>query len=133
MPAIADPDIVIVEYNYRFGFSKAITIPYDPDFVRSKVHHSMIYFGASLKALCILGEKKGYDFVGCSSNGVNAFFVKKSLRSNRIRALSVEEGYRKGNCCEYRDSEGNHEKMSPDEEIDFLMNKIELPFVEVEV
>src|SRR5690606_10773581 len=33
-----DPAIVIVEYNARFGTGLAVTVPYDPDFIRAKAH-----------------------------------------------------------------------------------------------
>ncbi|MFM6608172.1 MAG: hypothetical protein ACKPJO_23270, partial [Dolichospermum sp.] len=75
-----NPAIVISEYNFRFGANKAVTVPYDASFVRSKAHYSNIYYGASLKALCILADKKGYAFVGCNSAGNNAFFVRKDLK-----------------------------------------------------
>jgi hypothetical protein len=34
-------------------------------------------FGAPLHLMKILGESKGYEFVGVSASGVNAFFVHK--------------------------------------------------------
>ena len=38
-----------------------------------RLHFSNVYFGGSLKVMCDLGRKKGYEFVGTNSNGVNAF------------------------------------------------------------
>jgi hypothetical protein len=35
---VISPAIVIVEYNFRFGMNKAITIPYDEYFDRAKAH-----------------------------------------------------------------------------------------------
>ena len=52
------PRIVVIEYNSRFGADRAVTVPYDASFVRRRAHHSMIYFGASLRALVNLGKKK---------------------------------------------------------------------------
>lgn len=72
---VVNPAIVVCEYNAVFGDCCRITIPYDPDFVRAKVHHSNLYFGASLPALIDLGKRKGYVFVGTGSSGCNAFFV----------------------------------------------------------
>ena len=72
-----DADIVITEYNSIFGKSQAVTVPYDPEFYRTKAHHSNLYWGASLKAFVMLANKKGYVFVGCNHNGNNAYFVKK--------------------------------------------------------
>jgi hypothetical protein len=87
-----DPMLVIVEYNSVFGSRRAVTIPYDPDFARTRAHASNLYYGASLKALCLLADRKGYAFVGSNSAGNNAYFVKRS-RLGPLKALSVEEGY----------------------------------------
>jgi len=73
------PRILVVEYNSVFGPEHAITIPYDPAFVRGKAHPSHLYFGASLRALCLLASAKGYAFVGSNSAGNNAFFVREDL------------------------------------------------------
>ena len=56
----ARPVIVIAEYNSVFGRNRAVTIPYDPVFNRTRSHHSNLYWGASLKALVSLGRRKGY-------------------------------------------------------------------------
>ena len=74
-----NPRVIVCEYNSVFGNKKKVTVPYKTDFVRSKEHFSELYFGASLAAFCDLAEKKGYDFVGTSSAGVNAYFVRKDL------------------------------------------------------
>jgi len=60
---VVNPILLIIEYNSVLG-ADAITVPYDPKFVRMKAHYSNLYFGASLKALCYLAEKKGYAFIG---------------------------------------------------------------------
>jgi UDP-glucose 4-epimerase len=59
---IVAPSIVVVEYNSRFGPERAVTVPYDPAFVRTTAHHSNIYYGASLAALCLLAKRKDYFF-----------------------------------------------------------------------
>ena len=59
---VVQPAIVIVEYNSRFGSQRAVTVPYDPAFVREKAHFSCAYYGASLPALVALGRRKGYAF-----------------------------------------------------------------------
>ena len=56
---VVTPAIVIVEYNHRFGSERAVAVPYSADFQRSNAHHSNIYYGASLAALCRLGTEKG--------------------------------------------------------------------------
>src|SRR5262249_904452 len=68
------PDIVVTEYNGVFGVDRAITIPYQADFLRSKAHFSHLYAGASLAAMVRLGEEKGYAFIGSNSAGNNAYF-----------------------------------------------------------
>lgn len=89
---VVNPRIVICEFNSVFGDQEAITIPYDEIFHRANAHYSELYFGASLKALCDLAEKKGYDFIGCNSKGVNAYFVRKDV-SGPFKKLTASEGY----------------------------------------
>lgn len=86
------PMIVVAEYNSLFGAQHAVTIPYDPTFQRSHAHYSNLYWGASLKALCLLAERKGYAFVGSNSAGNNAYFVRFDKLTN-IRPLDAEQGY----------------------------------------
>lgn len=100
-----NPAIVVVEYNSVFGPRHAITIPYDPAFRRSHAHYSNLFWGCSLKALCLLAERKGYVFVGCNSAGNNAYFVQKD-RVGKLRALTAEEGYVTSQFRESRDQEG---------------------------
>lgn len=104
---IISPRIVVIEYNSRFGADRAVTIPYDEFFIRSQAHHSMIYFGASLKALVNLGKKKGYSFVGCNKNGVNAFFVRSDVLKDPLQQVSAEVGYVAGKLREARDVDGH--------------------------
>ena len=47
------PDIVICEYNSRFGGERAVTLPYDASFYRTKAHYSNLYFGASIRAMSV--------------------------------------------------------------------------------
>jgi hypothetical protein len=102
---MVSPRIVICEYNSIFGSEFPISVPYEKDFVRTTAHYSNLYFGASLPALCLLAEKKGYDFVGTNSVGSNAFFVRKDF-SQGIKKLSAKEGYIKSNIRESRDNNG---------------------------
>jgi hypothetical protein len=126
---VINPAIVVAEYNSRFGPSKALTTPYDPAFVRSKAHHSMIYYGTSLQALCLIAEEKGYDLVGCNSAGNNAFFVRKDLRPDYMPALTSEEAYVAGQFRESRHEDGQLMLLTLEEETKLLDS---LPLVEVE-
>ena len=123
-----NPAIVVSEYNFRFGANRSVTVPYDANFVRTQAHHSNIYFGASLRALCSLADKKGYAFLGCNSAGVNAFFVRKDLKPDHIKALSVEEGYVAGKFRESCNQEGELIFLNLEEEQKILES---LPLVEV--
>ncbi len=111
---VVDPVVVVAEYNSVFGIDRAVTVPYKPDFVREHAHYSYLYFGASLKALCVLAEEKGYAFVGSNSIGNNAYFVKKN-RLGELRALSAEEGYVYSRFRESRDKKGNLNYLSGSE------------------
>ncbi len=124
-----DPAIVIVEYNARFGTGLAVTVPYDPDFIRAKAHYSMIYYGASLRAMCFLGRQKGYAFVGCNSAGNNAFFVRRDLMKSPLMELTVEEGFIGNQFRESRDKNGNLAFLTMEEEAMILK---ELPVIDVE-
>ncbi|MCX6365097.1 MAG: hypothetical protein NTX57_00075 [Armatimonadetes bacterium] len=97
------PDIVIVEYNFRFGPEAAVVVPYDPSFVKHEAHPSALYYGASLEALVRLGARKGYDFVGCSEGGANAFFVRHMKRPESIPARTAIQGFVYGTHDEWRE------------------------------
>ena len=117
---VINPAIVIIEYNARFGPDISVSVPYDSDFDRYKKHHSMIYFGASIKALCSLAAKKGYAFVGCGSSGLNAFFVRQDLMVEEIKELTVEEGYIRNKFRESRNKEGELIYLSQEAEYQLL-------------
>lgn len=103
---VINPAIVIIEYNSLFGYERAITIPYDENFDRMNAHYSGLYHGASLSALCHLGNKKGYSFIGTCSNGVNAFFIKND-KINTLKILNAAEGYSISKFRQNRDKHGN--------------------------
>jgi hypothetical protein len=90
---VVNPRIVVAEYNASFGDQRAITIPYDPEFVRYERHSSGFYHGASLAALQKLGTQKGYQLVGCDFTGVNAFFVRNDLMTVGLKTISVADAF----------------------------------------
>ena len=118
---LINPAIVICEYNGLFGSAFPVSIPYDPDFYRTKVHFSNLYFGASLPALVILGNKKGYDFVGSNSAGSNAFFVKKELSAN-LKKYSAKDGFREPVFRQSRDAQGKLTYLNKKESRQILEN-----------
>lgn len=89
--SIVQPRIVVVEYNALFGPVATVTVPYDPGFTWDRAHWSKMYHGASLAALVHLADAKGYDFVGCESHGVNAFFVRRDLVHDLERGDAVRD------------------------------------------
>lgn len=89
---VVQPQIVIMEYNSMFGNKAAISVPYDDQFYVTNAHYSNLFFGASLKAMCLLADKKGYSLVGSNTNGNNAYFVRNDKMGN-LKAVSAENGY----------------------------------------
>lgn len=122
------PSIVVLEYNARFGPERAVTVPYDPGFVRTIAHHSNIYYGASLAALCLLGKRKGYSFVGCNTAGNNAFFVRNELRPPALPELTSVEGFVMSHFRESRAADGALAFLTDAQEVAILD---EFPLVEV--
>ena len=101
------PEIVIIEYNSVFGNKRPISVPYREDFDRTKAHYSNLYFGASLPACCYLAEKKGYSFIGCTSSGNNAYFVRDDRINKIVKTVEIEDGYVCSKSRESRDEKGN--------------------------
>lgn len=99
------PIIVVCEYNADFGAENAWTIPYQADFVYG-IEHPGNYWGTSLLSLCDLAEEKGYAFIGCNSQGNNAYFVRKD-RLGPFKRLLCEAGYNPAKFFMVRDNEGN--------------------------
>lgn len=113
---VVSPVIAIVEYNSVLGPDRAVTVPYDPAFDRTRAHHSNLYWGCSLKALCRLAEKKGYAFVGANSNGNNAYFVRKD-RMGPLSPVDASAGYVLSKYRESRDAAGRLTYASGDERL----------------
>jgi hypothetical protein len=74
-----DAAIVVCECNPIFGDTASIVVPYDAAFTRLRAHASGLYFGASVAALRQLADQRGYEFLGTTSTGINAFFIRKDL------------------------------------------------------
>lgn len=84
------PRVVVIEYNATLRPPHRLVMRYHP----AHVWDGSNYFGASLKALEVLGERKGYSLVGCSLAGTNAFFVRHDLAAGRFLApFSAENHY----------------------------------------
>lgn len=125
---VVSPAVTVVEYNARFGADRAVTVPYKADFIRTKEHYSGIYFGASLAALCLLGKRKGYSFIGCNSTGVNAFFVREDLKPIEMLELTPQQGFVQAKFRDSRAKDGTLSFLTKEDEAAILKN---LPLVEV--
>lgn len=85
------PRAVVVEYNAVFRPPHQVVQEYDA----AHRWKSDGYFGASLKALQVLGTRKGYCLVGCNFAGSNAFFVHEDLVGAMFsRPFTAEHHYR---------------------------------------
>jgi hypothetical protein len=86
------PRVAVVEYNALLGPSAPWVMEYNPAHARERVIATS-YYGASLKALEMLGRRKGYSLVGCDFLGVNAFFVRNDLLEDRFCAPYTSENH----------------------------------------
>lgn len=123
-----DPSIVIIEYNARLGNEKNYVVPYKKDFERNKAHYSGIYYGASIQALVKLGNEKGYAFICCNNAGNNLFFVKRDLLNNKVKELSIKDGFIKNKFRESRNKNGDLIFLTKKKEEEIIFN---LPLIEV--
>jgi hypothetical protein len=93
------PRVVIVEYNAAWFPPMSLTIPYVEQFQWQQTN----YFGASLKALELSANQKGYRLVGCCFAGVNAFFVRDDLCNNSFcEPFTAENHYEPARYWMYR-------------------------------
>jgi len=109
-------DIVICEYNSRFGSERAVTIPYDSNFYRTDAHSSNLYFDASIRALTLLGQQKGYALVYGNEIGSNLFFIRRELLNDVVYEKTVEECYVRAKYRQARDPQGKLMLLSIEDE-----------------
>lgn len=70
------PQLVIIEYNGALPIDKSWSMPYNDKHSWDRTD----WYGASLLALSVIGNRKGYTLV--YANGVNAFFVRSDAFDN---------------------------------------------------
>jgi hypothetical protein len=111
-----NPSIIIFEYNSVFGKERAISVPYNPVFDRTKAHYSNMFWGASLPAFDHIANKRGYSLVGCNTTGMNAFYVRNDLLNETVCKKSINEcfieskfkqGLNKDGSLSYLDNESS--------------------------
>lgn len=83
------PRVVVVEYNAGLPADMDWKVRYNPN----AVWDGSLNFGASLKALELLGRELGYSLVGCDFHGNNAFFVRDDLTGDQFAAPFTAENH----------------------------------------
>lgn len=81
------PRVVVVEYNATIPASVDWKVDYYPE----RLWNDTSCFGASLKAYELLGRKLGYCLVGCTLNGIDAFFVREDLCEDKFEEPFTSE------------------------------------------
>lgn len=122
------PDLIICEFNPILEKYGPVSVPYDPLFVRSKMHYSNVYYGASLQAIDYIACKKGYRLVAISSKGSNAFFVKMDQLVDVLPTVDVAVACKKSYSRESRNEDGSLSYISNDDISEVLKG---LPLVDV--
>jgi hypothetical protein len=84
------PRVVVLEFNYRWGPRRAVTVPYRPDF-RVEGHKHPWCCGASLPAFVKLGRERGYRLVGTHRLDFNALFLRSDTGPDLFPEVSAEE------------------------------------------
>jgi methyltransferase FkbM-like protein len=126
---VVAPRIIVAEYNSVFGGEAAVTVPYDPSFVRGEKHWSWLYWGASLAALANLAGEKGYALVGGNRAGNNAFFVRRDLLGE-MPEIDVLGAYRPSRFRESRSRTGELSYVARHE--DRLRVIADMPLIDLE-
>jgi hypothetical protein len=90
------PRVVVLEYNWIWGASRSVTIPYRPDYVNAdpggvRGGIGNRYFGGSLPAFVKLGREKGYRLIGCEGWGFNAFFLRNDVGADILPEIEASE------------------------------------------
>lgn len=83
------PRVVIIEYNSIFRPGCHFVVDYDANAMWDGTSNT----SASLEALYQLGLKKGYKLVASSFSGVNAFFVREDLVTDKFTGPFTAENH----------------------------------------
>jgi len=86
---VVEPRVVVLEYQDILGPKDAVTVPYDPEFDRFKIHPD--FCGASLAAFTKLASEKGYRLVGTNRYGYNAFYIKNGIGEDYFPEIQVTD------------------------------------------
>lgn len=73
------PRVIVLEFNQLWGDDRAVSVPYQADFVAELTPDGSDYAGASLPAFVTLLKKRGYRLVGTNTIQTNAFFIRNDI------------------------------------------------------
>lgn len=88
---VVQPRVLVVEAAAFLDRGYSITVPYQPDFDRHKIHED--FHGASISAFIKLGREKGYRLVACNKFGFNLFFVRNDIGSTVLPEITIDDCY----------------------------------------
>ena len=104
--------LIVAEYNPYFGSNLEISVPNDKNFDRSKYHHSNLCFGASLKSIINLLDRKGFAFLGTNLFKNNAFFVNSDFKDNLFLEIPNNNELNSFTNASFRESRDINNKLN---------------------
>ena len=104
--------LIVAEYNPYFGSNLEISVPNDKNFDRSKYHHSNLCFGASLKSIINLLDRKGFIFLGTNLFKNNAFFVNSDFKDNLFLEIPNNNELNSFTNASFRESRDINDKLN---------------------
>lgn len=90
---VTRPRVVAIEYNPMWRPPLCVGVPPNIDHMWDHTN----YQGASLNAIDLVAQLKGYKLVGCSFSGANAFYIRADLVDENLfhAPFTPEEHYQK--------------------------------------
>ena len=104
--------LIVAEYNPYFGSNLEISVPNDKNFDRSKYHHSNLCFGASLKSIINLLDRKSFVFLGTNLFKNNAFFVNSDFKDNLFLEIPNNNELNSFTNASFRESRDINDKLT---------------------
>lgn len=113
---VADPRVVILEYQSAWGPERRVTQRYleNFDFNEVEVEGTLPRCGASLAAFVSLAKAKGYRLVGCQALCFNAIFIKCGIAEEYFPEISSADCFDHPMQDYRRDFLAEHEHKLPD-------------------
>jgi len=100
-----------IEYNAHFP----PTVEYEAPCRKGEFWNGSNVYGASLKALELIGQTKGLSMVGCDLHGVNAYFVASDLTGDHFCAPFTAETHYQPSRFPFVRGQRGHRRQMPHE------------------